>query len=1319
MKKQHFYYLLFVAILLLTRNQLGAQSVVSTTGSFLNNNGSGTVVFNFQNTNPYPILITKIEGLTGTTGTVAVQFLYKTTPNSGPPGAIDSANGWTLVASGSITGIGNTATTVTQDFFTNLTFLVPANTTYAFAVFAAGQRYFSIPAATNPVDSADGCRILSGNLVSYAGGTPPAAPGNHPRGWIGKIHFTPALSCTGTPTAGNAFSSVSLACPSQSFQLGLQNDSSRLGLNYQWLSSSSGLPGTYSVMSGDTTRFISKSQTATTWYRCMVTCGSSTGVDTSTAIQVTTPVGSMNGSYTINPSLPISSTNYHTFTDFATNISCVGVTGPVTVTLAPGLPTLNGQISFGNISGASATNTITIIGNGNTITSASSPIVSFSGTQYLTWDSLNVAGTGAFAGFAMHFGNQSRYITIENSTIDAGNTSTGTGNAAIVASGSTTAATTVGNNAQYLTIRNNKIIGGYYGITLIGNTGFANNFGHILENNEVTSFYIYGIYVLHGDSILIKNNDINRLNRSAITTFYGLYNSNSRYIRMNNNKIHDAGNGSYGCYPVYIASNNASSGYETELVNNLIYNNQTSSTYYAIYGLTSISGLKIYHNTLFLNGSPTGAGAKRAIFISTAPNNVDVKNNIIDMVDGTGIKYGIYITTTSASFTSNRNVIYNNTTGTNYFGYWTANRTTLGDWQTATSQDANSSVANPAFVNPTGFNFTPLSNNIDNIGAPVGVLTDFTGALRSTTTPDVGAIEFTGVSGDLSISDAQIIRSSLCYGSVDTVRVKINNVIGSTMDFSVNPLTVVYRINGPVSFADSTLLVTGTIPSNGNIVLTFTNTAFTAPGIYTISASISPNAGNVIASNDTISNQASTEVQAIVSVTPRTALATAPTDTFVLQANSPLFPAGKFLITEVAHFKTGTGAPVGGWPAYLVADDYIEITGVPNSDLAGVILEQWSTTALLSTYTFPTGTKLGPNGTAVIAVGQLGGSTPSPANFYYHANYTGTFGSTTTAGRILRNSTTNAIIDAVAYGTYTFPAAAGVTAADWSGATPSVSSSGNRLVGPDVNSGTNWINSGTSPQDPNVLNSGVPLPTPASAPGFEWTFLGSYLDTNVNITVGPYTTPGIYAYVANYTTVCGTFRDTVFVTASSTVPVEWSYVKGSISNEDAIISWGTASETNSSHFEIENLNGNDEFKTISKIKAAGKSSVLMNYKFKHENAFGSGQMEQIYRIKQVDKDGKYSYSKLIILNLNELDNTSISLYPNPSNGAFVISGIENNNATVKIFDLMGKEVSNQLIQIKSDLNAGIIEVNNSLSKGVYFVQINSKQASKTIKFIKE
>jgi hypothetical protein len=52
-----------------------------------------------------------------------------------------------------------------------------------------------------------------------------------------------------------------------------------------------------------------------------------------------------------------------------------------------------------------------------------------------------------------------------------------------------------------------------------------------------------------------------------------------------------------------------------------------------------------------------------------------------------------------------------------------------------------------------------------------------------------------------------------------------------------------------------------------------------------------------------------------------------------------------------------------------------------------------------------------------------------------------------------------------------------------------------------------------------------------------------------------------------------------------------------------------------------------------------------------------------------------------------------------------------------MFDMTGKEVSANLLNIK--LNAELLEVTNSLSPGIYLVQVNLDNKIKTIKFIKE
>jgi hypothetical protein len=283
--------LVLALILCLGIEQASSQITVSTTSTFTNNNGSGTVTFNFENTNTTDIIITDIEGITGTAGTFSVDFWYKTTPINGAPGAISVANGWTQVATGTITGIANTTTTTTQSFFSGLNFTVPAGAMYGFAVSAyngtAGvQRYHTIVAPNLPTVtmSAGGCNIITGANIGYGGGAPPTAPGNTPRGWLGSISFIPAIPCTAPPTAGLTVSNDSTVCPNSNFTLGLTGNTLASGLSYQWLSSSNNT--TWTPITGATNLNFNTNQLANTYYRCVVTCNSVS--DTSSSVLITT-----------------------------------------------------------------------------------------------------------------------------------------------------------------------------------------------------------------------------------------------------------------------------------------------------------------------------------------------------------------------------------------------------------------------------------------------------------------------------------------------------------------------------------------------------------------------------------------------------------------------------------------------------------------------------------------------------------------------------------------------------------------------------------------------------------------------------------------------------------------------------------------------------------------------------------------------------------------------------------------------------------------------------------------------------------------------
>jgi hypothetical protein len=751
---------------------------------------------------------------------------------------------------------------------------------------------------------------------------------------------------------------------------------------------------------------------------------------------------SMTGTFTVGAA---PTDDFPTIIAVVNAMNTLGVCGPVVINVSPTGGPYAGGFELTPFPGASAATPITFNGNGSVI-QAGVPtfVIAINGLSYVTINDFQIINPiPSNNKFGIMVRGAAQHINITNNYIDMGTTSTSTLTAGIAVSNSTTSALTAGNNAQYVTITNNEIVGGYYGITLMGAASYLNCFGNLVADNIVRDFYLYGIYLGNNDSTVVTRNNINRATRSVLSTFYGIYATTSRNVKYTDNKIHSSGTGSYTAYPIWIATTANTLGYESEIVNNLIYNIPTATTFYGIYISGSMNYLNIYHNTVHM--TPTGGtGATRGIWLAVAPNNTRVFNNIISIVTpATGIKFGIYVTTTSTTFTANNNVYHLDAPGTNnHVGYWTANRTTLGDWQMNSMQDGNSSVANPVFGSPLTGNMTPLSQAIDNMGTPVGVMTDINNAPRSAMTPDIGAIEFTGLPSDLALTGANLVNGE-CLSANDSVYVTISNIVGGVVDFAVNPLTIHWSVTGPQNSNGNIIVNSGTLATSTSLILGAAGVDLSKPGIYTLSTWISANAVNLFAGNDTLNNFATKEIFDPFYVVPKTVLVTNSTQTVGLSARSGFFPAGAFFITEICHFKTTNGAPPAGWPTYLLADDYIEITGVPNSDLAGITLEQWTTT-MVSSFTFLPGTVLGPNGTAVIAVGEMGSSVPSPANFYYHGQgaYTGTFGSTTTAGRILKDGN-GTIIDAVVYGSYTFPAAANVTAADWTGTTLSVSSSGN------------------------------------------------------------------------------------------------------------------------------------------------------------------------------------------------------------------------------------------------------------------------------------
>jgi hypothetical protein len=568
---------------------------------------------------------------------------------------------------------------------------------------------------------------------------------------VAQIQFemSSATPCSGMPTAGSATSSVLNGCSGTPFNLSLTGQTQASGLAFQWQSGATAT-GPWANISGANTLNYSTSQTANTWYRCRVSCGTDTA--NSDAVEVITPA-LVGGTYTIDNALPTGGGNFASFADALSYIAC-GINAPVVFNVASGSGPYLERLVLNHINGASATNTITFNGNGATLqysaTGAADRVgIHLNGADHIIIDSLIIDGSAGAQAWGIVSTNQADSNIIRKCTINVGTTGTTTNFLGIAINGSTTAASSAGNNGNGNLIENNTIIGGYYGIYLYGSSTLtSNNNNNKVINNTLQDFYYYGMYLFYQSSgLVISKNNLSRPTRTTVTTGYGIYVGTACVgALMEKNRLHNMFDGAPTStsifYNIYVSADGTLTD-PTRVENNAIYNIGGNGSLYGIYSSGS-AYLKAYHNTISLDNAAATAGATYGFYQVTSADGIEFKNNIVNITrGGSGAKYCIYKSTAATPLESNNNVLYVNSlgAGAQSIGYQSSAKATLLDWQTATSQDALSYSMDPLFTDPSTGNYLFTESQIDDKGAMLSVVTDILDSTRSVATPDPGAWE--------------------------------------------------------------------------------------------------------------------------------------------------------------------------------------------------------------------------------------------------------------------------------------------------------------------------------------------------------------------------------------------------------------------------------------------------------------------------------------------------------------------------------------------------------------------------------------------------
>ena len=537
------------------------------------------------------------------------------------------------------------------------------------------------------------------------------------------------------------------------------------------------------------------------------------------------------GTYSVGPT-----GDFATLDSVTSTLNVCGIAGAVTFEFQSG--SFSTSTYMGEINGSSSTNTITFKGSASandTIIAGTDAAFVLEGAKYMNFEDLFIY-TPNNSGFRL---NGSSDISITGNTIMSNTTSTSSVINAIIASASATSAfsTTVGEHD--ITIENNEIIGGYYGVRFYGSFA-ARNGDIVISGNTMTDQYYYGIYVYYGDNIEISDNELSDF-RSNFA--YGIYPYQVNGCQITGNHISDL---YYGIYGYYMSSTSTATA-PSEITNNMI-----NAGYYGLNVLYSDS-VGVYHNTA------VGGYAGVRDYYNAA--NVNFRNNIF-----AGGTYALYNYNTSAF--GDYNLYYSTGTSLGYSyvssPYAVTYIDSLGQLQSMDStMHMNSVEGDPIFATATDLHvYGPLANDAgDNT---VGVTVDIDGDSRpmsGSTTVDIGADEYDVIGDDAALTALLNPANGICGDDSLMVSVQIANNGQNTL----TSLTVSVDIFGTTMTATPTGL---SIPFGGKDTVELGYISNFVGGTYSVVA-YTQLTGDGRPGNDTLSlNVDITDAQQVTPVYP-------------------------------------------------------------------------------------------------------------------------------------------------------------------------------------------------------------------------------------------------------------------------------------------------------------------------------------------------------------------------------------------------------------------------------------------------------------------
>ena len=189
------------------------------------------------------------------------------------------------------------------------------------------------------------------------------------------------------------------------------------------------------------------------------------------------------------------------------------------------------------------------------------------------------------------------------------------------------------------------------------------------------------------------------------------------------------------------------------------------------------------------------------------------------------------------------------------------------------------------------------------------------------------------------------------------------------------------------------------------------------------------------------------------------------------------------------------------------------------------------------------------------------------------------------------------------------------------------------------------------------------------------------------------------------------------IPALSILPIGLLDFEGQLKNDYGLLNWSTSFESGSRGFEIDRSYDGINFTSVGYVAAAGQSATALNYSFTDPSI---AQDNNYYRLKEIDQDGKFTYSKIVLIKDPNLTTSAFTVLSNPFTDHIdiVFGQIPAGRVGIRLMDMAGRELLVQSAEPSGGSRMRVDLSGTSISAGIYLLELrfnNSVHVQKLLK----